>query len=72
MDVKQIDYSQGFVITDPQSHERGTVCFTPDASTQNCECPNAKWYTDEQAHQLPAEVKRRLTLRPNAYHEERR
>ena len=59
-----IDYKAGLVITDPQSHEQGTVCRTPQATTQNCRCPNAKWYTDEEAHQQPPEVRSRLTMRP--------
>ena len=53
----------GRTITDPESHERGTICFTPLASTEVCKCPNAKWFTDEEAHQQPKEVRGRLTLR---------
>lgn len=55
----------GTTITDPESHYRDTVCWTPYASRHVCRCPNPKWYTDEEAKQLPKEVQSRLTIRYN-------
>lgn len=75
------DLSSGKVITDPRSHEEGSICRTPEAHVDACECPNAKWYVDNTSEELselpehlesagdandqPPEVRSRLVLRAN-------
>ena len=61
----RINYDKGVSITDPESHDRDSVCWTPRANRKECGCAGAKWFSEEEARAQPSHIKSRLLLRGN-------
>lgn len=64
---KAINQQAGYQISDRRTHE--PKCKKPGRTTKSCDCPNAIYYTEEEAKQLKKDRKidivKNLVLIPN-------